>query len=88
MPNYCTVCGRELTKTAGPIGPKCLQKLQPRNRRVRGLTKKQYEKLCAKYDMYYGENNGQTEDDTSSESPEGQKTGPDGETGKTVEATS
>ncbi|GAG48774.1 unnamed protein product, partial [marine sediment metagenome] len=63
-------------------------KLQPRNRRVRGLTKEQYEKLCAKYDMYYGENDGQTEDDASSESSEGQKTGPDGEISKTTEATS
>ena len=87
MSNYCAVCGRELTKSAGPVGPKCLQKLQPRNRRVRGLTKKQYEKLCAKYDMY-GENDEQTEDDTSSESSEGQKTGPDGKTRETVEAPS
>ena len=52
MSNYCTVCGRELTKSAGPIGPKCSQKLRPRNRRIRGLNKKQYEKLCSKYDMY------------------------------------
>ena len=69
MPSYCAVCGRELTKTAGPVGPKCLQKLRPRNIRVKGVTKKQHEKICAKYDMY-GEHNGQTEDDTSGESPE------------------
>lgn len=87
MSNYCTICGRELTKSAGPVGPKCLQKLQPRNHRVRGLTKKQYEKLCANYNMY-GEYDEQTENDTSSESFEGQKVGPDGETRKTVKTTS
>lgn len=76
---YCSVCGRELTKSAGPVGPKCLQKLRPRNRRARGLTQKQYEKICAKYDMYYGEHDGQTENGTSSESPEGQEVGPNGE---------
>ena len=70
MSHYCAVCGRELIKTSGPIGPTCLRKIQPRNRRVRGLTKKQYENICAKYDMYGG-NNGQAEDDTSGEDPEG-----------------
>jgi len=87
MPHYCTVCGRELTKTAGPIGPKCLQKLQPRNRRIRGLTKQQYEKISIKYDMY-GEDHGQTEDDSTSEGVEGQKNGSNGEAGETTETTS
>ncbi len=70
MSNYCAMCGRELTKTVGPVGPKCLQKMQPRNVRVRGATKKQHEKICAKYDMYGGYD-GQTEDDASGESSEG-----------------
>ena len=52
MSSYCVVCGRELTKTVGPVGPKCLQKLRPRNIRVRGMTKKQHEKICIKYDIY------------------------------------
>lgn len=84
MSHHCTVCGRPLTKTSGPIGPKCLQKLQPRNRRIRGITKKQREKICAKYDMY-GENNGQTEDDTPSEGSEGQKTSQNRKARKTTE---
>lgn len=70
MSNYCTVCGRELTKSLGPIGPKCLQKMRPRNHRIRGVTKKQHEKLCIKYDMY-GENYGQAENDATGEDPEG-----------------
>lgn len=69
MSHYCSVCGRELVKTSGPIGPTCLKKIKPRNSRVRGITKKQFEKICVKYDMY-GENDGQTEDDSSSENLE------------------
>lgn len=80
MSHYCSVCGRELTKTDGPIGPKCLQKIRPKNARVRGITKAQYLKMWAKYDMY-GENDGQEEDGATSESPEGQKIRPDGESG-------
>lgn len=86
MSSYCVVCGRELTKTAGPIGPKCLQKLRPRNIRVRGTTKKQHEKICANYDMY-GEYNEQTEDGTSSKNFEGQEAVPDGSVRETVETT-
>lgn len=70
MSHYCAVCGRELIKTNGPVGPKCLKKSQPRNRRIIGLTKKQHEKIGAKYDMYGG-SNGQTEDDEASENFEG-----------------
>ena len=70
MSNYCAVCGRELTKTSGPIGPKCLQKMRPRNMRIRGVTKKQSEKICIEYDMF-GENYGQTKDDMSGENLEG-----------------
>lgn len=80
MSHYCIVCGRELIKTSGPIGPTCLRKTQPRNRRVRGLTRRQCEKICAKYDMY-GENNGQTKNDASGENPEGQKNDSNGKTG-------
>ncbi len=69
MAHYCSVCGRELVKTSGPIGPVCLKKIKPRNARVRGITKKQFEKICVKYDMY-GENDGQREDDSSSENLE------------------
>lgn len=83
MSNYCSVCGRELTKTEGPIGPKCLQKMRPRNIRVRRITKAQYIKMWAKYDMY-GDNNGPEEDDSTSESVEGQEVCPDGECGKTT----
>lgn len=77
MSHYCTVCGRELIKTSGPIGPTCLRKTQPRNRRVRGLTRKQCEIICIKHDMYGG-NDGQTEDDASGENPEGQKNNSNG----------
>lgn len=83
MSRYCSVCGRELTKTEGPIGPKCLQKMRPRNIRVRGITKAQHMKMWAKYDMY-GDNNGPKEDDATSESTEGQKVCTDEDCGKTT----
>lgn len=83
MSHYCAVCGRELTKTDGPIGPKCLQKMRPRNIRKRGITKAQYIRMWAKYDMY-GETNGQKEDDATSESAEGQKIHQDGEDSQTA----
>ena len=80
MSPHCTVCGRELVKTSGPIGPTCLRKIQPRNRRTRKLTKKQYENICLKYDIYSSPEarqrkgyagNGPTENDTTSENIEG-----------------
>lgn len=79
MSHYCSVCGRELTKTAGPIGPKCLQKMKPRNIRVKRVSKAQYSKISASYDMYGGNQSEQREDDASSESSEGQETGKNGE---------
>lgn len=83
MPHYCSVCGRELTKTNGPIGPKCLQKMRPRNIRTCNITKSQYLKMWARYDMY-GENNGQEEDDGTGEGIEEQEIRPNGEGGKTT----
>lgn len=83
MSHYCMVCGRELIKTSGPIGPTCLKKIQPRNRRVRGLTKKQYNNICSKYDMYRG-TDGQTEDDTPGESSEGQEASSNGKIEQTT----
>ncbi|MHA2279508.1 MAG: hypothetical protein ACXAC5_01265 [Promethearchaeota archaeon] len=78
MSHYCSVCGRELTKTDGPIGPKCLQKMRPRNMRNRGITKSQYIRMWAKYDMYGGIN-GQKKDDAASEDTEGQEVCQNGE---------
>ncbi len=72
MSRYCTVCGRELTKSEGPIGPKCLQKLKPRNIRAPRARKAHYGKIAAKYDMYGGEN-GQEEDDRTGDVTEEQE---------------
>lgn len=70
MSHYCSICGRELKKTAGPIGPKCLQKLQPRNMRMPRLSKKQHEEICKRYDMY-GEDNEQRKTNATGENPKG-----------------
>ena len=69
----CHVCGRELKKSAGPIGPKCLQKLRNKIPRRRVNSWKQ----AAKYDIY-GDLDGQKEDEPTSESTEGQETSPNG----------
>lgn len=81
MSRYCTVCGRELTKTSGDIGPRCLQKMKPRNMRQYKITKAQQCKICAKYDLY-GENNGSRQNDEASEDLEGQEDGQDGDSCK------
>jgi len=53
MSNYCRVCGRELKKTNGPIGPKCLQKIKGKSpRKVVKTSKSKFAKMAAKYDMY------------------------------------
>lgn len=83
MSHYCSVCGRELRKTAGPIGPKCLQKMRPRNIRARHITKAQHNKMWTKYDMYGG-NNEPEKDDSTSESSEGQEVREDGSCGETT----
>ncbi len=72
MSKYCQICGRELTKSAGPIGPKCLQKLKGKSSRGTRLSKAQYIKMAAKHDMY-GDLNGQEEDESTSKSSEEQK---------------
>lgn len=77
MSRYCVVCGRELTKTMGPVGPKCLQKIRPRNMRIRRISKAQF---SASYDMYGGDN-GQKENDETSEDSEGQEASQNGESG-------
>lgn len=71
MSRYCSVCGRELTRSIGPIGPKCLQKIRGKTSRG-GIrpSKAQYIKMAAKHDMYGGAD-GQKEDEAASESPEG-----------------
>ncbi len=60
MTRHCRVCGKELKKTAGDIGPKCLQKIQPKNRRIGRTSKQQYIKIWSKYDLY-GDANGPRE---------------------------
>ena len=70
MSHYCSVCGRKLTKTDGPIGPKCLQKMRPRNARSRRITKSQYLKMWARYDIY-GETDEQKENGGTGEGVEG-----------------
>lgn len=65
----CSVCGRVLRKSSGPIGPACFKKLQgTRNnsKRIR-MKKSSYISISAKYDMYKEEKNGSREDDSSSE---------------------
>lgn len=68
---HCHVCGRELTKSPGPIGPKCLQKLKGKSRVAR-FSRAQYIKMAAKHDMY-GELNGQKENDATSKNSAGEK---------------
>ena len=51
MSHYCSVCGRKLTKTVGPIGPKCLEKINPRNKRSY-ITKAQRIQAAQQYDMF------------------------------------
>ena len=84
MSRYCVMCGRELTKTTGPIGPKCLQKIRPKNKRVARASKTQQRKILAKYDIYGGLEGGQRKDDSSSEDIEEQEIGQDGEIGETI----
>lgn len=75
MSVYCSVCGRELKKSEGPIGPKCLQKMRPRNRRASRISKAQYIRMWAKHDMYKGQNGEQGEDETSGQASEGEEAG-------------
>lgn len=72
MAKYCSVCGRELKKSEGPIGPKCLQKMRPKNLRTRRISREKYAAVWEQYDLFGGED-GQTEDGTASESTEGQE---------------
>lgn len=67
MYRYCSVCGRKLTKTSGPIGPKCLQKITPRNRRI-GTVKKRNKRLIK--DIYGDADSEQREDGSSSQGSE------------------
>ncbi len=48
----CIVCGKVLTKSEGPIGPRCLSNMRPKSRRKQGMTKAQYVRLCEKYDLF------------------------------------
>ena len=56
MSGYCAVCGRELKKSIGPIGPKCLKKMKPHSLRLdKKDTKSQRMMMAEKYDMYLEE---------------------------------
>ena len=78
MSHYCTVCGRELTKTDGPIGPKCLQKMRPRNRRRHRSRTGGH--IGHSYDLYGG-THGQEKDERASEGTEDEKAGQNGSGG-------
>lgn len=72
MSHYCSICGRELTRSNGPIGPKCLQKMKPKSLRSKTLSTTQYVKMAAKYDMY-GESDGQGKNDQTGENSSGEE---------------
>ena len=63
MSIYCVICGRELIKTAGPIGPTCARKMQLKRIRRPSFGNIQY------IDMFLEEenNNGQRTDDETSQ---------------------
>lgn len=72
MARYCSICGRELKKSEGPIGPKCLQKIKPRNIRTISASKlKAYAEMAAKFDLYSEDIDGQEETGETGESSKG-----------------
>lgn len=79
MSKYCSICGRELKKSAGPIGPTCLRRT---NRSLRRKSSKIPDHIMIdyleKHDIFSEENYGQTKNDASSSNTKKKKTGKNG----------
>lgn len=78
MAIYCTICGKELHKSLGPIGPKCLQKIMPRNKR-RTSIRTEYKTYYQHHEDFFGDLDDQEKNDRTSQDTTEQKTGPNGQ---------
>lgn len=64
---FCSICGKELKKTAGSIGPVCMRK-QSLNapRQVYRISKEVHIKYLKKHDLFAEDEDGQGQDETTS----------------------
>lgn len=62
MANYCEICGRELKKSSGPIGPTCMKKFSNKNLTISHKVSDELRlKYLKKHDIF-GDEDGQTKD--------------------------
>jgi hypothetical protein len=65
---FCSVCGKELVKSNGPIGPTCLRRLKPKNLRKYN-SNSAYIKMFGNQDFFGEDKDGQKQDGSASQSP-------------------